>query len=84
MSENTKPNNERPADLAVQDSVGGMARKVLSELKILGATGGGHPNACGARFASSSMEEETLPAIITGAFERAVSAGEVPIFEPAN
>lgn len=26
MSENTKPNNERPADLAVQDSVGGMGR----------------------------------------------------------
>lgn len=65
-------------------SVGGVARKVLSELKILGATGGGHPDACGARFAGASIEEETLPAIIAGAFERAVSAGEVPIFEPAN
>ena len=30
MSENTKPNNERPADLAVQDSVGGMARRLLN------------------------------------------------------
>ena len=28
MSE--KPNNERPADLAVQDSVGGMARRLLN------------------------------------------------------
>ena len=30
MSENMKPNNERPADLAVQDSVGGMARRLLN------------------------------------------------------
>ena len=30
MSENTKPNNERPADLAVQDSVGGMAKRLLN------------------------------------------------------
>ena len=30
MSENTKPNNERPADLAVQDSVGGMALRLLN------------------------------------------------------
>ena len=30
MSENTKPNNERPADLAVQDSGGGMARRLLN------------------------------------------------------
>ena len=29
MPENNKPNNERPADLAVQDSVGGMARRLL-------------------------------------------------------
>lgn len=28
MSE--KPNNERPADLAVQDSVGGMAKRLLN------------------------------------------------------
>ena len=25
-----QPNNERPADLAVQDSVGGMARRLLN------------------------------------------------------
>lgn len=25
-----KPDNERPADLAVQDSVGGMARRLLN------------------------------------------------------
>ena len=25
-----KPNNERPADLAVQDSVGGMAKRLLN------------------------------------------------------
>ena len=30
MPENAKPNNERPADLAVQDSVGGMARRLLN------------------------------------------------------
>ena len=30
MPENNKPNNERPADLAVQDSVGGMARRLLN------------------------------------------------------
>ena len=30
MPENAKPNTERPADLAVQDSVGGMARRLLN------------------------------------------------------
>ena len=35
MSE--KPNNERPADLAVQDSVGGMAKRLLNDLARRGA-----------------------------------------------
>ncbi len=39
MSENTKPNNERPADLAVQDSVGGMARRLLNPAHLAGPRG---------------------------------------------
>ena len=29
-----QPNNERPADLAVQDSVGGMARRLLNHAHL--------------------------------------------------
>lgn len=41
MSENTKPNNERPADLAVQDSVGGMARRLLNPAHLRDLAGRG-------------------------------------------
>ena len=41
MSENTKPNNERPADLAVQDSVGGMARRLLNPAHLRELAGRG-------------------------------------------
>lgn len=48
MSENTKPNNERPADLAVQDSVGGMALRLLNPRPPAGARGAQRQDPAGA------------------------------------
>ena len=48
MSENTKPNNERPADLAVQDSVGGMARRLFEPRPPAGPRGAQRQDPAGA------------------------------------